>query len=139
MVGWHHWLSGHEFEQAPGVSDGQGSLPCCSPWGHKESDTTDWLNWTSVHIPKWVKINKILSMEDMPSWKLSLGGYSLNCILPHISNLPDLVKINLPTVMLIYRSFFIHITVKIRWLFFKYVDGVFQLIILPSDLFYALC
>ena len=35
MVGWHHWLDGHEFEQAPGVGDGQGSLACCSPWGHR--------------------------------------------------------------------------------------------------------
>ena len=42
---WHHWLNGHEFEQAPGVADGQGSLVCCSPWGCKESDTTEWLNW----------------------------------------------------------------------------------------------
>ena len=44
MVGWHHQLDGHEFEQAPGVGDGQGSLACCSPWDHKESDTTEWLN-----------------------------------------------------------------------------------------------
>ena len=40
MVGWHHQLDGHEFEQAPEVN-GQGSLVCCSPWGHKESDTTE--------------------------------------------------------------------------------------------------
>ena len=46
MVGWHHRLSGHEFEQALGVGDGQGSLECCSPQGRKESDTTEWLNWT---------------------------------------------------------------------------------------------
>ena len=46
MVGWHHRLDGHEFEQAPGVGDGQGSLACCSPWGSKESDTTERLNWT---------------------------------------------------------------------------------------------
>ena len=46
MVGWHHRLDGHEFEQAPVVGDGQGSLPCCSPWGCKESDMTEWLNWT---------------------------------------------------------------------------------------------
>ena len=46
MVEWHHQLDGHEFEQAPGVGDGQGSLACCSSWGHKESDTTEWLNWT---------------------------------------------------------------------------------------------
>ena len=40
MVGWHHRLNGHEFEQAPGVVEGQGSLVCCSPWGGKELDTT---------------------------------------------------------------------------------------------------
>ena len=40
-IGWHHWLDGHEFEQAPGVSDGQRGLVCLSPWGHKESDTTE--------------------------------------------------------------------------------------------------
>ena len=40
LVGWHHLLNGHEFEQASGVGDGQGSLACCSPWGHKELDTT---------------------------------------------------------------------------------------------------
>ena len=39
MVGWHHWLNGHEFEQAPGDSEGQESLTCCNPWGHKKSDT----------------------------------------------------------------------------------------------------
>ena len=44
MVGWHQQLDGHEFEQAPGVGDGQGSLACCSPWGTKESDITE-LNW----------------------------------------------------------------------------------------------
>ena len=46
MVGWHHQLNGHKFEQGPGAGDGQGSLACCSPWGHKESDMTEWLNWT---------------------------------------------------------------------------------------------
>ena len=45
IVGCHQWLNGHEFEQAPGVSNGQGSLACCSPWRRKESDTTEWLNW----------------------------------------------------------------------------------------------
>ena len=44
MVGWHYWLGGHEFEQAPGVSDGQGSPAGYSPWGRQESDTTEWLN-----------------------------------------------------------------------------------------------
>ena len=46
MVGWHHLFDGHEFEQALGVCDGQGRLVCWSPWGCKESDTTERLNWT---------------------------------------------------------------------------------------------
>ena len=48
MVGWHHRLDGHEFEKAPGVGEGQGSLACYSPWGHKESDTTEQLNCGAV-------------------------------------------------------------------------------------------
>ena len=44
MVGWHHQLGGHEFEQAPGVGDGLGGLVCCSPWGHKELDMTERLS-----------------------------------------------------------------------------------------------
>ena len=52
-VGWHHWLEGHEFEQAPGVGDGQGSLVCCSPWGHKELDMTERLNWLTDWIVIW--------------------------------------------------------------------------------------
>ena len=49
-VGWHHQLDGNEFEQAPGVGDGQGSLACCSPWGRKESDTTKQLNLTDLNF-----------------------------------------------------------------------------------------
>jgi len=45
IVGWHHGLDGHDFEQALGVGDGQRSLACCSLWGHKESAMTEWLNW----------------------------------------------------------------------------------------------
>ena len=48
MVGWHHRLNGHGFGWTPGVDDGQGGLVCCSSWGHKESDTTERLNWTSI-------------------------------------------------------------------------------------------
>ena len=46
MAGWHHRLKGHEFDQALGVGDGQGSLVCCSPWGRTKSDMTERLNWT---------------------------------------------------------------------------------------------
>ena len=50
MVRWYHWLDGHEFEQAPGVGDGQGSLACCSSWGCKEY-MTEQLNWTALNFP----------------------------------------------------------------------------------------
>ena len=50
MAGWHHGLDGHEFEWTPGDGDEQGSLACCNSRGHKESDTTERLNWTE---PKW--------------------------------------------------------------------------------------
>ena len=46
MVGWHHWLNGHEFGWTPGVGDMQGGLACCNSWGRQESDMTEWLNWT---------------------------------------------------------------------------------------------
>ena len=49
MVGWHHWLNGHEFEQALGVGDGQGSLEWFRTWGLKESDRTEWWNWTELN------------------------------------------------------------------------------------------
>ena len=55
MVRWHHQLNRHESEQALGVGDGQGSLACCSPWDRKESDTTEWLNWTG-----WFSLSKRL-------------------------------------------------------------------------------
>ena len=62
MVGWHHWCNRHEFEQAPGIGDWQGSLECCSPWGCKESDMTEQLNWTALlTMPKlltvWITTN----------------------------------------------------------------------------------
>ena len=60
MVGWHHRLDGHEFEQAPGVGDGQGSLACCSLWGHKESDTTERLNKND---------NMCLEKEGWQEWR----------------------------------------------------------------------
>ena len=63
MVGGHHRLDGHEFEQAPGFGDGQGRLVCYSPWGHKESDTTEWLNWTELNWKFLSKIQHIKSSD----------------------------------------------------------------------------
>ena len=57
LVGWHHQLDGHEFEQALGDSEGLRSLACCSPWGFKESDTTEKLNNNNLQKNKWPKYN----------------------------------------------------------------------------------
>ena len=53
MAGWHHGLDGREFEWTPGVGDGQEGLVCCNSWGRKESDMTEWLNWTELNIWKY--------------------------------------------------------------------------------------
>ena len=58
MAGWHHWLDGRKSESTPGVGDGQGGLKCCNSWGHKESDTTERLNWTELNWKAWYKIGK---------------------------------------------------------------------------------
>ena len=60
MVEWYHWLNGHEFEQTPGDGERQGSLVCYSPWGCKESDTTERLNYNRITGPD--------SGEDEPDW-----------------------------------------------------------------------
>ena len=57
MAGWHHQLDAHEFGWTPGVGDGQGGLACCDSWGHKESDTTEWLNWTELRQVFWNEVS----------------------------------------------------------------------------------
>ena len=59
MVGWHHRLNGHELEQTPGVGDGQGSLKCYCPWGCKESDVTERLNWTFAFLCICIFMGKV--------------------------------------------------------------------------------
>ena len=59
MVGWHHQLDGHEFEQAPGAGDRQGSLVCCISWGRKELDTTEWQSWTEELLINFFWLNII--------------------------------------------------------------------------------
>jgi len=61
MVGCHHWLNGRNFEQAPGVGDGQGSLACCSPWGCKELATTEWLHWLTDQPDLQIRSTFLLS------------------------------------------------------------------------------
>ena len=62
VIGWHHQLDGHEFEQTSGVGDGQESLECCRPWGHKESDMTEQLNWLIVRPADQEMIEKMLTI-----------------------------------------------------------------------------
>ena len=78
MVRWHHRLNGHEFEQALGNGEGQGSLACSSPWGCKELDTTEWLNWTvwfwhqsNAGLVKWVWKCFLLFCFFVCFWKIS--------------------------------------------------------------------
>ena len=63
MAGWHHWLDGRESEWTPGVGDGQGRLACCNSGGRKESDTTEWLNWTELVIV--MKVDSHLWMNSL--------------------------------------------------------------------------
>ena len=73
MVEWHHWLDRHEFEQAPGVANRQGSLVCCSPWGHEESDTTEQLNWTESN--NWHRSKQISQWNRTGNAKLDSNIY----------------------------------------------------------------
>ena len=73
MAGWHHLLNGHESEQTPGDSEGQGSLACCSPWDRKELDTTKQLNNNSNAI-------YISSMESSQLWFITVKMVMAVCI-----------------------------------------------------------
>ena len=107
MVGWLHWLDGHEFEQAPAIGEGQGSLGCCSPWGCRESDMTEQMNWTEKKRQSYGRSKKISSCQRMwgmveewisrwstedflGQWKHSLwysnGGHMSLYICPNPSN-----------------------------------------------------
>ena len=79
MAGWHHWLDGHEFGWTPGIGDGQGGLSCFNSWGRKESDTTEWLNWTelkqSENIQPWCTPFPILNQSIVPYPVLTVASW----------------------------------------------------------------
>ena len=97
MAGWHHWLDGRESEWTPGVGDRQRGLACCNSWGHKESGTTEWLNWTELIlfdgqdiVDKWIcapgdwnflflfRKEKITTKDDLRGWIIHMfKGYNL--------------------------------------------------------------
>ena len=65
MVGWHHWLNERESEWILGFGDGQGALVCCDSWGRKESDTTEWLNWTDGRRTQGRKFTEYFTKKIM--------------------------------------------------------------------------
>ena len=95
MAGWHHQLDGHEFEKTPGDGEGQGCLTCCSPWGRKESDTTEQLNWTELNsspilypwsltgVIPWVLLSGLskylLALYSIPSVLSLVQGFLRYC------------------------------------------------------------
>ena len=86
MVGWYHRLDEHEFEQAPGVGDEQGSLACCSPWGHKESDMTEELNWIQLNwlgIEEWLYIQGVFICLLVPFFGHFFRKAPIPCVSDH--------------------------------------------------------
>ena len=83
MVGWHHWLSRHEFEQALGDGEGQGSLVCCSPWGRKEWDMTKQLNTTATQIKRFLAEHVWIEWE-LTRWKVCMCFWACLCICAHM-------------------------------------------------------
>ena len=78
MIGWHHRLNGHEFEQALGAGDGQGSLGCCIPWVCKESDTSEWLNWYWINLLQNIEQSPLCYREG-PCWLYFLNIAVCTC------------------------------------------------------------
>ena len=73
-VGWHHRLNGHGFGWTLGIGDGQGGLACCGSWGRKESDTTEWMNWTEYRFrgfPGGSVVKNPPAMQETQVWSLS--------------------------------------------------------------------
>ena len=111
MVGWHHRLNGHEFEQAPGAGDGQGGLACCSPWGRKEWDTTEHLKnnclcpesaagW-GMGSPRPLFVRRVRKRPGILTLRLQLELAFCNTVSPPpqppLSRLPTLLGLAEPT------------------------------------------
>ena len=78
MVGWHHRLDGHGFGWTPGVGDGQGVLACCSSWSHKESDTTEWLNWTELKVGHSFSFSECCVLSQFFHFPLSFSSSEIS-------------------------------------------------------------
>ena len=128
MVGWHQQLHRHEFEQAPGVDDGQGSLVCCSPWGHKESDMTEWLNWTER---KGTFLNVLLLIINETwllriTWK-NIENFKGNQIHPPNPLQPEIITNNVCHLFLVHTSqCLLNIESYHCWMFLSYFYVLFS-------------
>ena len=121
-VGWHHWLDRHEFEQASGVGDRQGSLVCYSPWGRKETYTTEWLNWLtekyhleiSYHKKKTYEMEWIKGGTWWNRWVATISGAFMTLIISHF------LILQLPSKMLFSKIFFFPIVKQqnLKWTHF---------------------
>ena len=105
-VGWHNRLNGHEFEWTPGVGDGQGGLVCCSPWGRKESDMTEQLNWTELNsvaarLSVYMKFFQYLNLIS------PLSILSIFPIIKMFSQIMLLLKKILNNILLFILSFYL--------------------------------
>ena len=113
MAGWHHQLDGHEFEWTLRVGDGQGGLACCDSWGHKESDTTEWLNWTELKPLKWFP-------NKGSYWSLSvqfslLKLMSIELVMPSNHLILCRPPLLLPLIFPSIRVFSNESVLRIRW------------------------
>ena len=105
VVGWNHRLNGHEFEQALEVGDGQASLACCSPWGLRELDTTERLNWTDFLIFVFISITPGVGLKRILLWFMSKS------VLPLFSSKSFIVS-SLIFISLIHFSSFLCMMLK---------------------------
>ena len=112
MAGWHHRLDGHEFEQTLGVGDGKGGLVCCGSWGHKESDTTERLNWTE-HYTAYIHIHTyILFIHSSISGRL--GCFHFVALVHSAANEHACTKISRPGFWLLWVYTILNILYTIR-------------------------
>ena len=124
MVGWHHWLDGHEFEQALGVGDGQRSLACCCQWGRQESDMTEQLNWTELIVFQLLSQDHLFVIPWTAAHEASLSSTSSWSLLKFMSSESVMLSnhlilycplLLLPSIFHSIRIFSNESGLRIRW------------------------
>ena len=109
MAGWHHWLYGRESEWTPGVGDGQGGLACCNLWGCKESDTTEWLNWTELNS-EWHRSH--IAPKQKQKALLCSKNFTPSSLYIYWNN-PEIQHLNRKIISLCHTIFLVAITLEL--------------------------